>query len=224
MKPMTSKIIFSDIYTLTPVIAAILVAIFTIITFISANNFERKNEELKSQLKEIQILREELIHIKEIVESKEKKIGLTKVSGVVSTLEQMLNNLGLKAKVIRPLKKNRIKEFTEEDAELEIKNIDLNKIVNLLYKIENSPVPIKIKSATVKTTFENPNIFILNLTASLISKPRTTGLYPWFKGATFGFLLPFIPYQNSVWGSSTVFTHLTSPCLSLRSRRDCGTG
>ena len=164
------KLIFSDRYTLITIIAAILTAIFTVVTFISANSYERNNEKLKNQLNEMQILRDELIHIKAIVNSKEKKIGLTKVSGVVSTLEQMLNSLGLEAKVIRPLGKKQIKEFTEEDAELEIENIDLNKIVNLLYKMENSPVPVKIKSVTIKATFENPNVFILSMTASLISK------------------------------------------------------
>jgi hypothetical protein len=171
MKIMISKIIFSDRYTLIIVIATILIAIFTFITFISVNNFERKNEELKEQLKEMQILKDELIYIKDIVESREKKIGLTEVSGVVSALEQTLSSIGLKAKVIRPLEKKRVKEFIEEDAELQIENINLNKIVNLLYRIENSPVPIKIKNTTIKTTFENPNKFILNLTASLISKP-----------------------------------------------------
>ncbi len=170
MKPLISKIIFSDRYTLTIVTAAILIAIFTVITSISVNNFERKNEDLKSQLKEMQMFREELIHIKDIVKLKEKKIGLTKVSSIVSALEQTLTSLGLEAKVIKPLEKKRIKGFTEEDAELQIENIDLNKVVNLLYKIENSSVPIKIESFTIKTTFENPDIFILNLTASLISK------------------------------------------------------
>lgn len=170
MKPLISKIIFSDRYTLAVVTAAILTAIFAFITSTSVNNFERKNEDLKSQLKEMQMFREELTHIKDIVESKEKKIGLTKANSIVSALEQILTSLGLKAKVIKPLEKKRIKGFTEEDAELQIENIDLNKIVNLFYKIENSPVPIKIKNATIKTTFENPDIFILSLTASLISR------------------------------------------------------
>ncbi|MEK7308645.1 MAG: hypothetical protein AAB089_06215, partial [Nitrospirota bacterium] len=85
-------------------------------------------------------------------------------------LEQMLNSMGLKAKVIKPLEKKQVREFTEEDAEIEIENIDLNNIINLLYKIENSPVPMKIKTANIKTSFENPNVFILSLTASLISR------------------------------------------------------
>lgn len=170
MKLLLNKIILTDRYILIALTAVILAVIFLFITFISANNLERKNEKLKEQLTEMHVLNEELINIKDIVESKEKKIGLTKTSGVVSTLEQMLKNLGLSAKEIKPLEKKKVKEFTEEAAELEIEDIDLNKIVNLLYKIENSPVPLKIKSATIKTTFENPDKFILKLTTSLISK------------------------------------------------------
>jgi hypothetical protein len=161
---------FSDRYTLIILIAVVSALTFTAITFISVNNLERKNKELKKQLTEIQKLKEEFVHIKDFVESKEKKIGLTKVSGVVPALEQMLSSLGLNAKIIKPLEKKRLKEFTEEDAELEIEGIDLNKVVNLLYRIENSPVPLKIKNVAIKTTFKNPDVFILNLTVSLISK------------------------------------------------------
>jgi len=166
----TGRIILSDRYTLIIIIAVILALLFTAITFISVNNLERKNKELKKQLTEMQRLKEEFIHIKALVESKEKKIGLTRVSGVVPALEQMLNSLGLNAKIIKPLEKKRLKEFTEEDAELEIESIDLNKVVNLLYRIENSPVPLKIKNVAVKPTFKNPDVFILSMTVSLIGK------------------------------------------------------
>ncbi len=172
MKIMINKIILSDRYILIILTAIVLAAVFAFITFVSANNLERKNDKLRKQFKELQALKEELINIKYIVDSKEKKIGLTDVKSVVSALEQTLNSLGLEAKVIKSLGKKKIKEFTEEDAELEIENIDLNKIVNLLYKIENSPVPMKIKTTTIRTTFENPDIFVLNMTASLISNPR----------------------------------------------------
>ncbi len=169
MKTMIKKILFSDRKSFLLMLAVILVAIFTIIISIYANSIDKKNNTLKTRLAEIQSLSGKLIRIKSITESKEKKIGLTKVTGVVSALEQILNSLRLEAKVIKPLEKKRIKEFIEEEAELEIQGIDLNSIVNLLYKIDNSPVPMKIKSAAIKTTFENPDTFILKLTASLIS-------------------------------------------------------
>lgn len=167
---MINKIILSDRRTLIAAGIAVALAVYTLIAFISAKNLEIKNNELTAQLKEMSALGKEFIYIKDIVESKEKKIGLTNVNSVVSALEQMLNSMGLKAKVIKPLEKKQAKEFTEEDAEIEIENIDLNNIINLLYKIENSPVPMKIKTANIKTAFENPNVFILGITASLISK------------------------------------------------------
>ncbi len=170
MKLLISKIILSDRYTLITAALVLLLAVFTFITFISANNLKSENEGLNAQLKEMEMLGEGFFHIKYMIESKEKKIGLTNVSGVVPALEQMLNSMGLEAKIIKPLEKKKIKRFTEEDAELQIENIDLNEIVNLLYKIENSPVPMKIKTAHIKTTFENPNVFILSMTASLIGK------------------------------------------------------
>jgi hypothetical protein len=167
---MINKIILSDRRILIAVGIALALAVYTLIAFVSVKNLKIKNNDLTAQLKEMSVLGKEFSYIKDIVELKEKKIGLTNVNSVVSALEQMLNSMGLKAKVIKPLEKKQVKEFTEEDAVIEIENIDLNNIVNLLYKIENSPVPMKIKSADMKSSFENPNVFTLGLTTSLISK------------------------------------------------------
>jgi hypothetical protein len=164
------RTILSDRYLLIITIASVILIIYILITYISINNIEKQNRRLIVQLNEMQMLQKDLIKIKDIVESKEKKIGLSRASSVISTLEQMLNDLGLKAKVIKPLEKRRLKEFTEENAELIIEGIDLNAIVNLLYKIENSPIPMKIKSTNIRTRFEDPDMFDLNLMVALITK------------------------------------------------------
>ncbi len=170
MKIVISKIILSDRYLQAILAAVLLIIIFSFIALISFNNLEKENKNLNQQLQYMEQQKKEIIHIKSIVESQEKKIGLTKTNSVVSALEQILKSLGLQAKVIKPLAKKKNKLFIEEDSELQIENIDLNIIVNLLYKIENSPVPLKIKNAVIKTEFENPNMFILGLTVSFISK------------------------------------------------------
>ncbi len=164
------KLIFMDRGILVLSSILILALFFTISSSIYVNNYESENKILKNRLDEIQELAGDVIEIKNFVESKEKKIGLRKSSGVVSTLEQVLKNIGLKAKKIKPLNKKKVDVFTEDNAELEIENTDLNSIVNLLYKIENSRIPLKIKTAAIKTTFENPDKFILKLTVSLLSK------------------------------------------------------
>ncbi|MBI4654087.1 MAG: hypothetical protein HY752_03740 [Nitrospirae bacterium] len=170
MKNTSWNIISSDKPTLIAMIISVilLILILTLLTYI--NVFERKNNTLKIQLNEMRLLKDELLNVKNIVETQEKKIDITKVNSVVSAIEQTLQDIGIKATAIKPLEKKKMEGFHQEDAELTVENIDLNKIVNLLYKIENSPLPIKIKNVALRTTFENPNMFILNITASLISK------------------------------------------------------
>jgi hypothetical protein len=170
MKSLIRQVISADIYTSVFSVISALLVFFILILYISNSRLEKEKTSLNNQTKEIQLLRSDVIQIKDFVESKEKKIGLVKTRGIVSTLEPMLSSLGLKANVIKPLEKKRVKDFTEEEAELEIENIDLNTIVNLFYKLEHSPVPLKIKRSTLQTTFENPDIFILTLTTALITK------------------------------------------------------
>ena len=160
----------SDRISLLLITSIMAVTIFIITMSIIVGDKEKKNKSLKNQLTEINSLSEGLLQIKSIVSSKEKKIGLTNSSGVVSSLEQILKQLGIEASVIKPLEKRHVNEFVEQDVELEIKDIDLNSIVNFIYRIENAPQPIKIKSTLIKTSFENPDRFMLKLTASLISK------------------------------------------------------
>ncbi len=169
MKPL-QKILFFDRFVLVLSLLAVATVIFTVFASIYTKGIERTNNTVKSQISELQALKGELAAIKGVVESKEKKIGLTRTGGVVPTLEQTLGSLGMKAKVIKPLEKNKVKEYVEEDAEVEIQDTDLNSIVNLLFKIENSPAPMKVKNAVIRTTFEHPDKLILKMTVSLINK------------------------------------------------------
>lgn len=164
------KTIFLDRTILILTTILVLTLVLAITSSMYARKIEEENRSLNIRFNEIRTLTGDAVKMKKLVESKEKKIGLRKTKGVVSTLEQVLKNLGLKAKTIKPLKKQKVNIFTEDNAELEIHDTDLNSIVNLLYKIENSPVPMKIKNTAIRTTFENPDKFILKLTVSLISK------------------------------------------------------
>jgi hypothetical protein len=164
------KTLFFDRPLLVLSLAIILTALFTIITSIYTRSLEEQNNILKSQLAGLQSLTEGSTGLKSAVELKEKKIGSVKAGGIVPALEQILQSIDIKAKAIRPMEKNKVKEYMEEDAELEIQNTDLNSIVNLLYKIDNSSLPLKIKNSAIKTTFEDPDKFNLKLTVSLLSK------------------------------------------------------
>lgn len=159
-----------DRTTLVIIALFIITAISAITVSIYTKKEERTNTELNAQLAEMQSAKDKFIKLKQTIDIKERKMGLTKTDGVISTLEQNLNALGIKASTIRQLAKNNIEGYIVEDAELEIRGIDLNAIVNLLYRIENSPFPLRIKGAFIKTTFDNPDRFIMRLTISFISK------------------------------------------------------
>jgi hypothetical protein len=164
------KLLSFDRTTLTLVILIIAALLFVIVSFAYTGKSRSANAALRTQISEMQSLSQGVVTLRNLVESRERKISLSKTSGVVSAMEQILEILGLEANVIKPLEKKKVNGFMEENAEIEIGSTDLNSIVNFLYKIETSPVPLKIKSTTMKTTFENPDRFILQLTVSLLSK------------------------------------------------------
>lgn len=170
MTGMIKSLLLNDRRSLILFSAIAVVIISIIVISINSREARKRNDNLRAQLGKMETLSAGLSGIKEIVNSKEKKIEPARGSGVVSRLEAILKTMGFEAKTIKPMQVKRIDEFMEEDAELEIEKIDLNGIVNFMYQINNSPMPMKIKSASIKTTFEDHDKFILKLTASLISR------------------------------------------------------
>jgi hypothetical protein len=70
-----------------------------------------------------------------------------------------------KVKTVKSAGKRELKEGTEEDADISIEKVSMNEMVNIFYKIENAPMILIIKKATIKKSFENPEL--LNITLSL---------------------------------------------------------
>ncbi len=156
---------------LLSIIFLCILALITIITsYVFTRNFQGNNTALTKQITEISSMTEGVIKMKSLVDSRENKIRSSKAKGIVSAMEQILGTLSLKAKVIKPLSKKKLTPFMEENAEIEIQDIDLNHIVNLLYKIDTSPSPMKINSTSINATFEDPDKFILKFTVSLLTK------------------------------------------------------
>lgn len=167
---MFRKIALADRSLSVMMSAVVILAIFTLALFIFMQGIKKKNNALKAQIDEMTALKYNVLKVHDAVKSQERKIDAAKAAGAVSAIEQSLNSLGLKAKTIKPAGMKNRGEFGEEDAEMVIEGIDLNKTVNLVYKMENSPLPFKVKATNIKTTFENPDKFILSLTVTLIKK------------------------------------------------------
>ena len=170
MNTSLKKFFSFDRTTLTLLLLLISALVYILTMALFARDLRSQNTSLMKQISEMQALSGEVLKLKSLVQSKEKKISISRASGVVSAIEQILKPLGIEARAIKPKKKKKINGFLEENAELEIHDADLNSIVNFLFKIDNSPVPFKVKSAAIKSTFEDPDKFILNLTIALLSK------------------------------------------------------
>ena len=164
------KILFLDKTLLILTAAILVVSIFTATSFLYTGSIRENNSRLETQLTDLLAEKGKIIVLNAAVTSKEKKASTRRQAGVVSTIEQILKGLGLEAMAIKPLGKKKVDEFTEENAEVEIKKTDLNHAVNLLYQIDTASVPMKIKSASIRTAFEDPDKFIIKLTVSRLSK------------------------------------------------------
>ncbi len=170
MSIISKKLFIPDKSSLVLILLIVSALAFTVTTFIYTGSYTANNIAIKKQITDIAAMSNSVIILKRTVEAKERKIKSSKTKGIVSELERTLKTLGMKASAIKPLDKKRIDNFTEENAELEMQETDLNSIVNLAYKIENAPAPMKINNAVIRTTFENPDKFMLKLTVSLLSK------------------------------------------------------
>ena len=170
MKVLIRKAFLADRVLQVMILGIFLCIIVIFTTVIYGRQMDREVESISASLTEMQSLSSTMVNLKNHVSSKEKRLGLTKTAGPVSALEKILETLLMKASELKPLEKRKLTDFFEEDARLEITDIDLNQIVNLLYRIEQNPAPLKIKSAQLLTGFEDSSKFTLTLTVSLISK------------------------------------------------------
>jgi hypothetical protein len=170
MNEIIKRLIFFDKATTVITLAIIACLILAISTFIHSAHVREEIETLKSSISGIQSKSPELIRIKSIVDLREKKMERNKSRGIIAILEQTMKDLNLHANALKPMEKKKVIDLFENNAELIIESIDLNSIVNLLYRIENSTEPLKIKKASIKTTFENTDKFRLELILSLMSK------------------------------------------------------
>lgn len=112
-------------------------------------------------------LKDEFLSLRRKVKLVEGRKHLANVKGIVEAVDQVFNPLGLKEKVqsVKPLT---TKDKNEEKAEVEIKGVDLNEMVNILYNVENSPMLLVIRKMSLKASFENPDKLNMTLTLSLV--------------------------------------------------------
>ena len=148
-------------------------AIAVVLSVVSVSMLSGAKKELaavKARQQEMLELKEEFLPLRQKVQGLENKKLLSRVTGIVHAVDEVFEPLGLKGKVksVKPLGAKEQKGVSEERAEVVVKGVNMNEMVNILYNVENAPMLLIIKKINIKTSFENPELLDLNITLSFI--------------------------------------------------------
>ncbi len=134
----------------------------------SASFAESRLDALKSQNKEILSMGAEVAALRAKLGAFEKRRRLTRVRGMEQATDEVLGSLGLRDR-LDSLKRLESSEESER-AELRLKEIDMNEMVNILYSLENAPMPLVIKKVELKTAFDTPGKLKMAVTLALLKE------------------------------------------------------
>ena len=65
-------------------------------------------------------------------------------------------------------------QMSEETAEIQIEKLTINEMVQLIYKIEDAPMILAMKTVVIKKSFENPELLDVTMTVSLFTPAATS--------------------------------------------------
>lgn len=110
--------------------------------------------------KEFKTLAVQYVSLKGEMDELRKRASLGPKEGIIKAVDDLFSSMGLKDKVstIKPTGTKPLGEMVLEEAELGIRNVDLNEAVNILYRIENGPVLLTVKEAAIKSSFSGPQL------------------------------------------------------------------
>ncbi|MDP2167883.1 MAG: hypothetical protein Q8J64_06090 [Thermodesulfovibrionales bacterium] len=145
----------------------------SIALFNYSSSLKREVTDLKARQKELIALKDEYQSLKGRVDTVEGKKSLTKVEGIVSAVDEVFQSIGLKQslKSVKPTAQRELADSVEEEAEIQIEKVGMNEMVNIFHKFDTAPMLITVKKTTIKTSFDNPSLLNITITASLI-KPK----------------------------------------------------
>lgn len=158
---------------MTLISIALFLYILIIPAFIMERSAKKELDTLKSKRNELSSLTSEFRSLKEQVDVIEQRSTLTQISGIANALDSILSSLGIKGKMksVKAVGSREIKgSMTEESAEVRLEKVTLNELVNIFYKIGDAPMILSVKRATIKKSFENPELLDVTMTIALFTK------------------------------------------------------
>lgn len=148
--------------------------ILVVPAFIVERSSIKEMDASRQKLKVMSELGGQYSSMKGAVEGIEQKRAAAKPGGVAQAIDSITSPLGLKGKTksIKVIGSREIRDaaMVEEAAEVQMERITMNELVNMFHMISNAPFILSIKRASMKKSFENPELLDINMTVALFVK------------------------------------------------------
>lgn len=162
----------ADRQTITLSAVAVLV-IACIVMWTLYSSAKKAHARLLSERTELTALKEHYLALKGGIDAIEGRKTLTDVQGIAQAIDDVFKPIGLSDKV-KSVKSAGVQEReygTEEEAQVQVEKVSMNEMANIFYRIENAPMILTVKSAKVKTSFDDPTLLDISMDVTLV-KPK----------------------------------------------------
>ncbi len=120
----------------------------------------------RADLAKYRSVEEEYLKKKAFVDTKARKAYASDAAeSTVAAIERLGTSVGAKDAFtsLKPLEEKQAAGYSERGVELKLEKIDLNRLVNLLYLIENNRGLFVIREFSMKARFEDPNLMDVSM-------------------------------------------------------------
>lgn len=148
-------------------------AVFIAVLFLAIHllvSEKKELKQLKDQRKEMSVLTDEFISLRQSINLVEGKKRLSNVQGIVQAVDEVFSSIGLRDKVknVKSTGQRETRDGFEEQADVSVEKVSMNEMVNIFYRIERAPMILTVKKASIKKSFDSPELLNLTLEVSFL--------------------------------------------------------
>lgn len=141
--------------------------------YITTASKERKVEAKKAELASFDKLRDEYAVELAKAAPLQKRLNQTRPGAPAgSIIEEIASGLGIKKNVasFKPLETRADKGYEQSGVEVKVEGVTLNQLMNLVYRMEKHESLLLVREFSMKSRFDNPDIFDARLHVELVTK------------------------------------------------------
>lgn len=150
--------------------ATALLIIFAVFFFGRYSAMKKTAGVLKADLERFRTLEAEYLSLRAEVDRVSAKAGANgrELSSVIGSIAAGLGITDVAS--IKPAAERSELGYTVREAEVNVERIELNRLVNLLYRIEAHETLLSIREFSMKSRFDNPDLYDVSLRVAHIKK------------------------------------------------------